>query len=107
MTIRDMNDIFPNGGAWVVTPGGALPINRLMEMCHWMGSHFHNWIDYNGIAFSTVPNRVTRMGLQIELSRFWGKENSGLWDKKMERLALKKVVTERTVVLSIQYYIPF
>ena len=21
-------------------------------MCHWMGSHFHNWIDYNGAAFS-------------------------------------------------------
>ena len=23
-----------------------------MRMCHWMGSHFHVWIDYNGIAFS-------------------------------------------------------
>ena len=21
-------------------------------MCRWMGSHFHGWIDYNGIAFS-------------------------------------------------------
>ena len=21
-------------------------------MCHWMGSHFHGWIDYNGVAFS-------------------------------------------------------
>ena len=20
-------------------------------MCHWMGSHFHNWIDHNGVAF--------------------------------------------------------
>ena len=20
-------------------------------MCHWMGSHFHNWIDYNGVTF--------------------------------------------------------
>ena len=27
-------------------------INRLMGMCHWMGSHFHDWIDYNGVAFS-------------------------------------------------------
>ena len=18
-------------------------------MCHWMGSHFHDWIDYNGV----------------------------------------------------------
>ena len=32
--------------------GGALPRNRLMGMCHWMGSHFHDWIDYNGVAFS-------------------------------------------------------
>ena len=22
--------------------GGALPSNRLMEMCRWMGSHFHD-----------------------------------------------------------------
>ena len=32
-------------------PGGAaLPYKRLMGMCRWMGSHFHNWIDYNGVA---------------------------------------------------------
>ena len=22
-------------------------------MCRWMGSHFHDWIDYNGVSFST------------------------------------------------------
>ena len=22
-------------------------------MCIWMGSHFHDWSDYNGVAFST------------------------------------------------------
>ena len=21
-------------------------------MCHWMGWHDHDWIDYNGVAFS-------------------------------------------------------
>ena len=26
--------------------GGLLPYKRLMEMCRWMGSHFHEWIDY-------------------------------------------------------------
>ena len=31
--------------------GGALPYKRLMGMCRWMGSHFHNWIDYNGVTF--------------------------------------------------------
>ena len=32
---------------------GVLPYKRLMGMCHWMGSHFHDWSDYNGVAFST------------------------------------------------------
>ena len=36
-------------GGW----GGVLPDKRLMGMCCWMGSHFHDWIDYNGVAFST------------------------------------------------------
>ena len=31
--------------------GGVLPYKRLLGMCHWMGSHFHDWIDYNGVAF--------------------------------------------------------
>ena len=31
--------------------GGILPIKRLLGMCRWMGSHFHNWTDYNGVAF--------------------------------------------------------
>ena len=32
--------------------GGVLPYKRLMGMCRWMGSHFHEWIDYNVVAFS-------------------------------------------------------
>ena len=32
-------------------PGGVLPYKRLLGMCRWMGSHFHDWIDYNGVAF--------------------------------------------------------
>ena len=31
--------------------GGVLPYKRLMGMCRLMGSHFHDWIDYNGVAF--------------------------------------------------------
>ena len=31
--------------------GGILPYKRLMGMCRWMGSHFYNWIDYNGVTF--------------------------------------------------------
>ena len=32
--------------------GGVLPSNRLMGMCRWMGSRFHDWIGYNGVPFS-------------------------------------------------------
>ena len=35
------------------TPGGGVPpYKRLMGMCRWMGSHFHDWIDHNAVAFS-------------------------------------------------------
>ena len=48
--------------------GGVLPYKRLIGMCHWMGSHFHDWIDYNGVAFS------------IELIE-WGRRFSDFWSK--------------------------
>ena len=32
--------------------GGGLPCNRPMLMCRWLGSHFYDWIDHNGVAFS-------------------------------------------------------
>ena len=47
---------------------GVLPHKRLMGMCRWMGSHFHDWIDYNGVAFS------------IELLE-WGRTFSDFWGK--------------------------
>ena len=31
---------------------GVLPYKRLIGMCRWMGSHFHDCSDYNGVAFS-------------------------------------------------------
>ena len=30
--------------------GAVLPHKRLMGMCCWMGLHFLNWSDYNGVA---------------------------------------------------------
>ena len=39
--------------------GGVLPHKRLMGMCRWMGSHFH---DCNGVAFS---EEVLLMGSHI------------------------------------------
>ena len=47
--------------------GGVLPYKRLIGMCRWMGSHFHDWIDYNGVAFSI---EFTRMASHI--FGFWG-----------------------------------
>ena len=38
--------------------GGVLSYKRPMGMCHWMGSHFHDWIDYNGVTHFRI---------------FWGK----------------------------------
>ena len=32
---------------------GVISYKRLLGMCHWMGSHFHDWSDCNGVAFST------------------------------------------------------
>ena len=37
----------PQGGG-----GRALPYKRPMGMCRWMGSLFHDWSDYNRVAFS-------------------------------------------------------
>ena len=47
--------------------GGVLPYKRLMGMCLRMGSHLHDWIDYNGVAFSTELLEWGRT-----FSDFWG-----------------------------------
>ena len=52
---EDSNSAFPRRESrenpWRVG-GGVLPYKRLMGMCRLIGSHFHDWIDYNGGAFS-------------------------------------------------------
>ena len=32
--------------------GGGYFLIRLMVICGWIESHFQDWIDYNGVAFS-------------------------------------------------------
>ena len=46
---------------------GVLPDKRLMGICRWMGPHFHNWIDYHGVAFSIQLLERCRT-----FSKFWG-----------------------------------
>ena len=54
-----------------ITGGGRLlPSKRLLGMCRWMGSHFHNRTDYNGVTFL------------VELLE-WGRKISGFWDEKI------------------------
>ena len=53
----------PSGGG-----GGVLPYERLMGTCRWMGSHFHDWIDNNGVAFS-----IELLECGHKSSNFWGK----------------------------------
>ena len=43
-------------------------------MCRWMGSHFHNWTDYNGVTFLV---ELLEWGSQIYFSGFLGYKNSG------------------------------
>ena len=38
-------------------------------MCRWMGSHFHNWFDYNRVAFS-----IKSLEWGHTFSDFWGKK---------------------------------
>ena len=46
---RYLNIIWPSS---MFPERGGLPCKELMGMCHSMGSYFHKWIDYNGVAFS-------------------------------------------------------
>ena len=50
------------------------PRNWVMAMytCRWMGSHFHDWIDYNGVAFS-----IELLEWDRTFSGFGASENSG------------------------------
>ena len=46
---RERSVFFPAG-----VGGGVLPYKRLLGMCRWMGSHFHDWIECHGVTFSIV-----------------------------------------------------
>ena len=47
---------------------GVLPYRRLMGMCRLMGSHCHDWSEYNGVALSTELLEWGRTFFY-----FWGK----------------------------------
>ena len=67
-----MHDLFKRDNSFGAARGGggevALPYKRLNGMCRWMGLHFHDWIDYNGVAFS---KELLEWGRTF--TDFWGK----------------------------------
>ena len=45
-------------------------------MCRWMESHFHDWIDYNGVAFSIELlewGRTFSAGYTVHLNNLFAK----------------------------------
>ena len=46
------------------------PSNRLMGICPWMESDFHNRIDYYGVAFSIDWNGVAHFR-NFRVKKFW------------------------------------
>ena len=48
--------------------GGLLPYKRLMGMRRCIGSHSHDWIDYNEVVFS-----IELLDGGRTFSDFWGK----------------------------------
>ena len=63
------------GNFTLILLGEVLPYKRLRGMCPWMGSHFHNWINYNGVAFSIELLEWDRIFLD-----FWGKTVLHIYD---------------------------
>ena len=61
--------------------GVVLSYKRLLGMCGWMGSHFHDWSDYNRVAFS-----IELLELVRKFSDFWRK-----YGFKMGRFSVKKI----------------
>ena len=62
-------------------------------MCRWMGSHFQDWTDYNGVAFS------------IELLE-WGRIFSGVGVRMLWHLAslgIKKYITICDTKMGVKY----
>ena len=67
--------LIPRGG------GGVLLSKRLLGMCRWMGSHFRNWTDYNGVTFL-----VELLEWGRTFSGFLRLENSGMQGFKNRKI---------------------
>ena len=63
-------------------------------MCRWMGSHFHDWIDYYGVAFcKSYWNGV------VHFQDFGGQKIQALRDLKNRKVYTKLSLTNVSVHL--------
>ena len=85
--LNQISSLIPSqtGGRQVLSPlhhttggGGQLPYKRLMGMCRWMGSHFHDWIDYNV------------MGSHFQKLLEWGRTFSNFRGKTVLHITVSK-----------------
>ena len=65
-------------------------------MCRWMGSHFHDWTDYNGVAFS---KELLEWGRTF--SDFWGEELFIFTVSRRTRIFVQKALKSK--VFFIQF----
>ena len=75
---------------YMCTWGGLLPYRSLMGMCRWMGSHFHNCSDYNGVANF----------------RILGVNRESKWDDSRLKRSESRLLN-LTISLHWPHYIPF
>ena len=77
-----------------------IPRDRL-TMCRWIGSHFHDCIDFYGVAFSAIFSRVTRINKRLPF-------HSGLVQKRtnMGSLIGHNIGQNTAEVLRSQLYLP-
>ena len=57
---------------WGEGGGEALPYmmgscKRLIGICRWMESHFHDWIDYNGVALFRIFRAIQFFKLRTRM----------------------------------------
>ena len=77
-----------------------IPRDRL-TMCRWIRSHFHDCIDFYGVAFSAIFSRVTRINKRLPF-------HSGLVQKRtnMGSLIGHNIGQNTAEVLRSQLYLP-
>ena len=89
--------------------GGLLPSDKLMRMCPWMGSQFHQWIYYTWVAFSGKFKRITTLGSHIRgilgISKFLQVEIYKREDKCLKSCYRSLVLLFNYLTIG-SYYIP-